>query len=92
MFWYEPTQEDGTDDKFSFIICNWGNLKNSDKLRDIFGTNIVISHLTISQKSTVFEINISCPDEAWVPKGISSEDLSIALALDPAEWTIWRIL
>ena len=39
----------------------------------------------------VFEIKITDPKQ-WVPSTISSEDLVIALELDPSEWTIWMSL
>ncbi len=92
LFQYEPIQEqDDSKAKFRSVVYSWGLMKKSDKLGEIFGVR-TLSSLIMSQNNMVFEIKLTEPDTLWVPSTISSEDLAIALDLDPSEWSIWRLL
>lgn len=92
LFRYEPMQEQADSmRKFTSVVCSWGTMKRSEKLGEIFGVRIM-SSVIMSQNNMVFEIKLTEPDTLWVPSTISSEDLAIALDLDPSEWSIWRPL
>ena len=88
------THHDGTArDQFNSVIFSWGKLKRTEKLSDIFKGCVDVSSLKINQQNMEFEIELFGSDDTWVPSTmISSEDLAVALGLDPSEWTIWRRL
>jgi hypothetical protein len=44
----------------------------------------------VSKINNVFEVNLTKQDDDWNPKSISSEDLAVAMGLNPLEWTVWR--
>ena len=96
LFRYEAktTQHDGdARSQFDPVILSWGKLKRSEKLGEIFKGYAKASPPIISQQNTEFEIKLFGSDDTWTPSTtISSEDLAVALGLDPSEWTIWRLL
>ena len=93
LFKYEPidlsTREKACS-QFNSVVYAWANDGRNNKLADIFGHDILFSSLIVSQINTVFEIKLTKKqDEAWVLASISSEDLAVAMGLDPQDWTIW---
>ncbi len=96
LFRHEPrtTHRDGNaHGQFDSVVCSWGKLKKSEKLLEIFEGCVKVSSLMISQQNTEFELKLTGSDDTWMPPTmISSEDLAVALGLDPSEWTIWRLL
>ena len=92
VFRYEPTSAvDNAQEKFMDIVCSWGTLKKSNKLGEIFRGCVYMSPLIISPNNMIFEIQLTKPDEMWIPSPISSQDLTIALELDSSQWTISRL-
>ena len=100
LFKYDPVTDCSCEDvqvKFKSIIYAWAKQRCDVKLADIFGhdDDIQISSPIVSQNNMVFEINLTkqdCQqkDGDWILTSISSEDLAIAMGLDPLEWTVWR--
>ncbi len=92
-FRFEPlVVGDDSRRKFMSVVYDWGKSGRSEKLGQIFGLHDGMSPLTISQNSLVFEVGFPDADERLPPCTISSEDLAVALDLDPSVWTIWRRL
>ena len=93
MFRYEPF-EGAQEDKqsmFQYFISTWAKSGRVDKISNIFGPEVGIScPLPSLTNPTVFEINLSYQDRHRNLKTVSSEDLAIALGLNPSEWTIWK--
>ena len=63
-----------------------------DKLHEIFGSDVCISSMIISQHNTVFEVKLTDYDELWKTRTVLIKDLATALGLDPSEWTVLRKL
>jgi hypothetical protein len=96
LFRFEPVDEElslnDVQVKFNHVIYNWARSGQDDKLKDIFGRNISVSPPIVSLGGMNFEVVLSRSDDGWTLNPISSEDLAIAMGLDPVEWTIWRKL
>jgi hypothetical protein len=79
--------------QFDAVVFSWGKMKRTEKLSEIFKECVEVSSLKIIQQKMEFEIKLYGLDDTWMPSTmISSEDLAVALGLDPSEWTIWRLL
>ena len=93
LFRYDPVDLSAREKacrEFNSVVYAWANDGCNNKLADIFGHDILFSSLVVSQISTVFEIKLTKKqDMAWVLASISSEDLAVAMGLDPLDWTIW---
>ena len=98
LFRFEPAQEDASIEdarfKFSTVVYSWAKLGQNNKLYDIFGrgSEVGLSSPIVSQVSLSFELNISQSDESQALNRISCEDLTVALWLNPSEWTVWQRL
>ena len=93
MFRYEPFEGSHEDKRSTFkhVISTWAKSGRVDKISNIFGPEVGLScPLPSLTNPTVFEINITHQDQHRNLQYISSEDLAIALGLNPFEWTIWK--
>jgi hypothetical protein len=94
LFRFEPkadTDIEKNTPRFHDTVYMWSKSKQDAKLADIFGHDVHISPPVLALYNTVFEVRLTHPDDTWKPSPISTEDLTIALGLDPSEWTIWRL-
>ncbi len=98
LFRFEPAHEDSSIEdarfKFNTVVYSWARLRQNDKLQDIFGGGgeVGLSSPIVSQVSLSFELNVSPSDESHTLNRIPCEDLTVALGLNPSEWTVWQRL